>query len=88
MTIVEIVGFSASAMLMMSTVPQTLKVIRQRHAHGMSALYLSMSELGMLMMLTYVLCSSRSMPLVINYAFNGTMFGLMLAYRLFGARRP
>lgn len=67
---INIVGYLAMICLMISAIPQLIKVIKAGHADGMSSSYLLLLIMGFSLMATYIMLTKPLYPVVINYVIN------------------
>lgn len=79
---VEAIGLIGACMMMSCLVPQIRKTINDGHASSLSLAYLITAEIGMMLLLLYVLLTSRSLPLIANYSINGVGFAVLLKYKI------
>lgn len=83
MTAIELLGYFGTGLNVLCCVPQVVKVAREGHAQGMAAAYVVMGFMALVMLLAYVLLTTLSIPLIINYSFIAVCFAIILKYKFF-----
>lgn len=78
---IELVGYLGAVLLAGCGIPLLVATIRARHARGLDPWFLGMWLTGELALLAYVLVTGPSAPLVINYALNAAIVGVVSAFR-------
>ncbi len=71
----EMLGFSASALLILSSVPQLIHTFKTKDTRGLSLQTLFLWFFGVMFMGIYVLFTSAQLALLLNYAFNTVIVG-------------
>lgn len=72
----NIVGWLGAAILTIASIPQTIKVLREGHAKGMSWAYIVLLLIGFACMLIYSI-HLKSWPLSVSYSIQIILFSLM-----------
>ena len=80
---IDIIGYLAMTCLMVSAIPQVIKVIKQGHADGMAVSYLSLLIVGFTLMATYIMLTKPLYPVVINYVINVLSMLIISYYKIF-----
>lgn len=86
MTFVDILGYAGTALNVLCCIPQVIKVVREGHADGLAAAYVVMGFIALVTLLIYVLLTTVSIPLILNYLFIATMFGTICKYKFWPRR--
>jgi uncharacterized protein with PQ loop repeat len=83
---IEIVGWSSGFFLAICGAPQALKCFQQKHAHGISTLYILLWMAGVALGLVFIgltpMALAHKLPLYFNYLFNLLFTVVILRYRL------
>lgn len=79
---IDVVGYFGIVMMFMCFVPQLYRTIKSGNADGVTLGYLVMGAIGMFSLFFYVLGTSKSLQLMINYAYNCIAFCVVLKYKL------
>ena len=82
---IEIIGYLGALLLTISAVPQLVKTLKSKKADDLSISMLLFWSIGCFLMFVYVLLTSGSLPLLLNYLFNtlvsAGIVGLYFKYR-------
>lgn len=65
----EILGWAGGILLGICAIPQAYQCYKQKHAHGISKIFLTMWLVGELLTLAYV-WPKKDLPLLFNYSVN------------------
>jgi uncharacterized protein with PQ loop repeat len=77
-----ILGWIGSALLLVASVPQAIKSIREGHSDGLSTAMIWMWGIGMFLSLFYFM-QLRASPAIMNYAFNMLVWSVIAWYHHF-----
>jgi uncharacterized protein with PQ loop repeat len=77
---VDFLGFIASVLLILSSVPQLICTLRKRDVSGLSLGTLLFWFWGVVLMGIYVYLTSKQMPLLLNYGFNSVVVGINVIF--------
>lgn len=81
---VQLMGYIGLACLMMASVPQAYKTIKQGHSQGMTTFYLIALIVGFIVLIAYVcLLPKTPIPILINYIINLISYSIMTYYKFF-----
>lgn len=81
---IELIGHIGALLLSFSSAPQLYKTFKTKDITGLSLPMLLLWGFGCAFMGVYVLCTTRQMPLLINYTFNTTLvFSNIVLYLLY-----
>lgn len=82
--LIDLCGIVGPAALALCGLPQAIQVARQGHARGMGWPLLSLWLFGEVLTLVFVACTvNDAVALVMNYAANAVIVGVMCWYRAF-----
>lgn len=73
----EVLGWLGLALIGFAAIPQTLQVLRQGHAEGMSWVYISCAWFGFAFLFVYAITTRVGPALVLNYALQWILFSIM-----------
>lgn len=84
----DIIGWIGGICFAACAIPQAYKCWKQKHAHGISYLMLTLWTIGEVLTLAYVLLSDsfgfrESLPLILNYGANLLGLVIIIRYRVF-----
>ena len=83
MSIYEIMGWVGSMLFAFCALPQTIMVAKQRHANGLSWLFLLMWAAGEILCFAYVAAQPIiQWPLLANYILNFGMLVVIIYYKI------
>lgn len=77
--LLDSIGFLASVLLILSSVPQAVHTWKTKNVSGLSLGTLLFWFFGVVLMGIYVLFETPQMPLLLNYGFNTIVVGINLA---------
>lgn len=78
----ELLGWAASVVLAISSLPQCFKTVRDGHADGLSWAFIALWLIGEILSLAYVL-PSMNWPLIANYGANLAILLIIGYYKMF-----
>ncbi len=81
--IIDICGYFGTACLMIASIPQLLKVVKDGHGSGLSWLYLLFVWSGLVLMGIYVIFTSPTIQLLLSYGFQLIMFSILIYKKKF-----
>ena len=76
----ELIGWVGATMFAMCAVPQAWMCFKQKHAEGISWMFLMMWFWGEVLSFVYVFPSGK-LPLLVNYIFNFLLLLVILYYK-------
>lgn len=76
--LMDCLGFIASALLILSSVPQAIHTLKTKDVNGLSLCTLIFWFCGVISMGIYVAVRTPQFPLLLNYGFNTVVVGLNL----------
>ena len=80
----EIFGWAGAIAFAFCALPQALQCLRQKHAHGVNALFLTLWITGEILTLTYVIGDiGFKWPLLVNYIMNIIFIAVIVYFKLF-----
>ena len=83
----EIIGWLGGILFAICAIPQAYACWKQKHAEGLSWLFLLTWTWGEIFTLIYVLCrDDTSYPLIFNYTFNLIALGVIIYYKIIGEK--
>ena len=83
MTGVEIIGYIGAFCLSVCTIPQAIKCFFEKHAHGLSWMFLILWLVGEIAMMYFtVVTVGWFNPLIFNYVGNMILLVLILKYKI------
>lgn len=82
---IELVGYTGALINTVSTVPQIIKTYKTKNVDSLSALFLLSWFFGCLFLFIYLLLTTVTIPLLINYICN-VVFPLVLIIMFFKYR--
>lgn len=74
-------GFVGAVVLAVCAAPLTIQTVIDGHADGVNGWFLALWLIGELVMLVYVLLERLTLPLILNYAANVAMVGIVSVYK-------
>lgn len=76
--LLDFIGFLASTLLILSSVPQAVHTYKTKNVSGLSLGTLLFWFFGVVLMGVYVLIQSPQIPLLLNYGLNTVVVGVNL----------
>lgn len=85
MNIIDMIGWTGSALFAICAIPQAYVCYKQKHAHGLSWVFLITWLLGEVLTLIYILIKEvLDLPLLFNYTANLLALFVILHYKVKG----
>ena len=83
----ELIGWIGSILFSLCALPQTLLVCKQKHADGLSWLFLNMWFFGEIFSTIYI-CNQNilQIPLLANYSFNILLLLIIFYWKIVGRK--
>jgi len=82
MDIVNIIGAIGSAMLAICGLPQAIQSVKSKSSSGISSSFLILWGVGEILVILYVLNTTKDTILLINYIFNIIIVGIIAFYKI------
>jgi uncharacterized protein with PQ loop repeat len=76
----ELIGWIGSTLLALCGVPLAWQTFKQKHAYGISNLFLAMWLIGEILTFVYVL-PKKDYPLLFNYSLNIVCLAIVVRYK-------
>lgn len=77
----ELLGFAGAVALAVCAAPLMIQTVVDGHANGVNGGFLALWLIGEVIMLAYVLLEHLPLPLILNYAANVLMVGVVGWYK-------
>ncbi len=81
---IALLGWLATVCFVLSTIPQTIKTIDDKHAYGLTYGLLLLWFAGLVLMDIYtILAAPGAYPLIVSYTIQIWLVGIMIYYKIF-----
>lgn len=79
---IEFMGYVGSICLALCGIPQAITCYKQGHSEGIAPMFLWLWVLGEVFAAGYII-ATQNWPLIVNYAVNTVVVGIILKYKYF-----
>lgn len=84
---IQLLGYVGLGFIMMASVPQAIKTVKQGHSDGLSATYIMSLITGFSLLIVYLCLSKLLIPIFINYTVNLISYSIIAYYKFFPRKR-